>query len=560
MDYCKYVNSKAIGKYLRDINYRFNTKEAAWLIYQCSSISLTEKHAAWRQLMADMPDFDLGERFAFLPNNSLFELIRRYIKNHENQLELFNKKEEVAIYQYRFHCSNDPCWCEDFEGIYASLEELWAAIEEDMHLGIDVIEIRKRYIGRNKTIDVRFTPSRTVMDIYSYNHNDDTALIEEGFDEMWFDFPVPFEKGDILVPAHIPGPNNLWSENGPFVMESITPWEKELNERVDNANRGDYSDMLSWGYFQDPDGRIYRECEYGYMNLEYYEGPFNGPRRLLIALSNFVKGEISIEMLLSAYRKIIMDEINDDVMLHSWYSEDTLRKCGLEDVIEENNHRLVESGLNPNIHFSKRYYDDTDYNWDNNTELVEKCHDLAGNYHQPKEMLFIYGKNGCGKTTLLNALGNYAKQLSRPNLLYVTAENFVNEVIMAIRGNKLPELREKYRSLSWLIVDDIQFLCGKESSMEEFTHTLNDLLAKGAQVVISSDRPLDELDFLEALMSKLSFATRMEMKGFSDTNMLVEQIKNDWDEIKESIKESGNLASIPFDNCIAPLEIGGLIL
>lgn len=189
---------------------------------------------------------------------------------------------------------------------------------------------------------------------------------------------------------------------------------------------------------------------------------------------------------------------------------------------------------------------------------IEKCHDLAGNYHQPKEMLFIYGKNGCGKTTLLNALGNYAKQLSRQNLLYVTAENFVNEVIMAIRGNKMLELREKYRSLSWFIVDDIQFLCGKESSMEEFTHTLNDLLAMGAQVVISSDRPLEQLDLPEALKSKFSFATQMEMKGFSDTNMLVEQIKNDWDEIKESIKESGNLASIPFDNCIAPLEIGGL--
>ena len=207
-----------------------------------------------------------------------------------------------------------------------------------------------------------------------------------------------------------------------------------------------------------------------------------------------------------------MDEVNNDVMLHSWYSEDALRLCGLEDVIEENNHHLVEAGLNPNINFQKRYFDDTEYKWNNNPELVEKCHELAGNYHQPKEMLYVYGKHGCGKTTLLNCLGNYAKQLSRPKLLYTTAENFVNEIIKAIRDNQVPELREKYRNLTWLIFEDIQFLCGKESSTEEFTHTLNDLLSKGTQVVISADRPIDELDLPEALKSKISFATQMKMK------------------------------------------------
>ena len=155
--------------------------------------------------------------------------------------------------------------------------------------------------------------------------------MEGNFDEMWFDFPVPFKKGDILVPVHKPGPNYRWSESGPVVMDGITPWQTELNERIQNKIHGDSSDMLVWGFFQDPDGRIYHECEFNYMDYEYYKGQFNGPRRLLIALSNFVKGNIRVELLLTAYRKVIMDEVCDDVMLHSWYSKEELSLAGLKE-------------------------------------------------------------------------------------------------------------------------------------------------------------------------------------------------------------------------------------
>ena len=114
-------------------------------------------------------------------------------------------------------------------------------------------------------------------------------------------------------------------------MDSITPWQTELNERIQNTIHGDSSDMLVWGFFQDPDGRIYHECEFNYMDYEYYKGQFNGPRRLLIALSNFVKGNIRVELLLTAYRKVIMDEVCDDVMLHSWYSKEELSLAGLKE-------------------------------------------------------------------------------------------------------------------------------------------------------------------------------------------------------------------------------------
>lgn len=196
-------------------------------------------------------------------------------------------------------------------------------------------------------------------------------------------------------------------------------------------------------------------------------------------------------------------------------TEEGLKLVGLDDVIKDNNSHLLASGLDHNKSFFQKYSAAPEYDWSNNLEIYDKCRQIAGNYDQPKEMLYIYGKHGCGKTTILQCLGNYAKQLSRPKLLYVTAENFVSEVISAIRDSDstaMTELRNKYRNLDFLIFEDIQFLCGKEASTEEFTHTLNDLLTKGAQVVISADRPLSELDIPEELRVKISFATQMMVR------------------------------------------------
>ena len=346
MDICSFVNSKAIGEYLREIKYEFNTTEAAWLIYQCRSISVKEKHAAWNTLMQEMPDCNLEERMNCRPRESLHELIREYIATTEKQYELFKKRETGAVYQYKFYCKNDCGWCEDYEGIYESLDACWKEIDEDQDFGIEIVKIRKRYIGSNKTIDATYKPDKTVMDVYSNNLTDEEAdVIGLSFEGLWFDFPVPFKKGDILIENRVSGPRGTCAEDGPFVMIGITPWEKERNKDRNKKGFGDNSDMNAWGYFQDNDGRIFYEVMFNYMDLEYYKGPFEGPKRLLVALSNFIKEKISLDLLLTAYRKVIMDEVAGDVMLHSWYTEDGLRLAGLNDVADENHKRLIELGL-----------------------------------------------------------------------------------------------------------------------------------------------------------------------------------------------------------------------
>jgi chromosomal replication initiator protein len=109
---------------------------------------------------------------------------------------------------------------------------------------------------------------------------------------------------------------------------------------------------------------------------------------------------------------------------------------------------------------------------------------------------FIYGGVGLGKTHLLHAIGNYA-QAHGSIVLYCSSEQFTNDLINSIRSQKTDEFRDKYRQVDVLLIDDIQFLDGKERTQEEFFHTFNHLHAAGGQVVLSSDRPPKALGGLE---------------------------------------------------------------
>jgi chromosomal replication initiator protein len=112
--------------------------------------------------------------------------------------------------------------------------------------------------------------------------------------------------------------------------------------------------------------------------------------------------------------------------------------------------------------------------------------------------LFIYGGVGLGKTHLLQAVGN---ELIRKNpntkILYVTCERFTNDFIGALRSNRIVEFKNRYRTVDVLLVDDIQFITGKEGTQEEFFHTFNQLYQNNKQIVISSDRPPKAIPSLE---------------------------------------------------------------
>jgi len=150
------------------------------------------------------------------------------------------------------------------------------------------------------------------------------------------------------------------------------------------------------------------------------------------------------------------------------------------------------AGLNP------RYSFDTFVVGPSNQFAEAACRAVAETPSRSYNPLFIYGGVGLGKTHLMHAIGHYVLNHHRnAHLTYISSERFMNEMINAVKNDRIFEFRERYRSVDVLLVDDIQFLAGKEGTQTEFFHTFNSLFDAQKQLVISSDCPPREIPSLE---------------------------------------------------------------
>ena len=186
------------------------------------------------------------------------------------------------------------------------------------------------------------------------------------------------------------------------------------------------------------------------------------------------------------------DEKNEDIFEEP-YDEEDRNEHQKENLAQS----PMEANLNPEYTFDSFIVGDSNkFAYTTSMAVAEK----PGKAYNP---LFLYGKSGLGKTHLMHAIGNYIIQNTNKKVLYVSSEQFVNDYIAAVRNNekntfdKIDSFKNKYRNIDVLIIDDIQFLGSATKGQEEFFHTFNQLHDSNKQIIIASDRSVDDLKMLE---------------------------------------------------------------
>ena len=329
----EYINSKAIREHMAKFGDIFTPLDKSYLIYQTRQKSVQEKISAMTELLKNSEDFDLKNvRWRFHHTDMTFhELLKEYIETEQYYLDKFFAKETDAVYTYTLSWNGHILeYNEPYTDYQSCFDALTDEIADDRNA--EITQIVKRYFKsshteRTKTITAVFSNDLAfVHSAYAEGmRNKKQHEIYDIFDEMWVDVPTPFKKGDILY-----GPNPYVMGYGhcePFVLLDVC--NSESKERTNKLKQnGDTSDMTAHGYWQRENGHIYWECMHDYLSLEYYDGDFKGEKRILKALSSFLKGEITEDMLMSIYRIVLGEKELGDLKRHMHFTEEVKRLAG----------------------------------------------------------------------------------------------------------------------------------------------------------------------------------------------------------------------------------------
>ena len=326
----QFVNSKDIREYLRTIDYQFNALEAAWLIWQSCNTTVDERHQAWKKVILESPDCPIEERMNTRQQPSLHGFLREYMEMENKFLAQF-RNADGAVYHIEYHFDT---WSRGEKRVYSRFvpEKMSCMIEDDDDLKhikctrtpVDNLDGNTLSVSSHVILDRNMRIMSINPDSYVDEHEDEIMM--EVFQGLWFDFPTPFHKGDILWDPK----SSSDFTGGPFVCTGINHHQFNNEKGMIWLQRdGDNSDMNAHGLFVSNEYGVYAEVMSNYMDCEFFTGELTGCRRFLIPFRAYEKGEADAELLVHALHYMRAETEKEKCGL-VFYTAEVLKKMGIE--------------------------------------------------------------------------------------------------------------------------------------------------------------------------------------------------------------------------------------
>ena len=317
MNIYELLNSRSIAEYWEEIGYQPGSLETAWLIYNSKKLTFNRQCAYWQEIIDTMPDMTIGGRTGDPCGVSLHALLACYIKVCRNFAGWFSDGNGSIYTAADFY--DEGAEAETLDAAFSSLEKVKFYALENTYSDVFIInklpvDCGSEYVTARLWFNKSFEPVRP--DKWSFGRfpcNEYEYDCFNLFEDMRFNFPVPFRKGDVVF-------NPDCVDIGLYVLSS-----PEADDTEDD------SDKVFKCYYQGKDGRISATTIRDMTAFEYYRGEFCGKQRIMKALSNYEKGLIGTDLLLRAYHYILCREAQENELevLSFVFEESTLDLAGI---------------------------------------------------------------------------------------------------------------------------------------------------------------------------------------------------------------------------------------